>query len=453
MEAVAHTDLRVRVSYRQILSMSLPITLAILIPQINLLVNSIFLGHYSEEALGNAGVTGVFYLIFAVSGHGLSNAMQSVFSRYAGSGKPEFFATILTQGIRISLLFAGVFMLFTWLIAPLILREIADPAAFPAEMRFLNIRIVGLPFLFLFQLGNAFLIATLNSRFLIIAFVIEAAFNILFDYLLIFGKAGMPALGFQGAAWASIIAECSGMIAVFVVILMTGLKKKYRLFESFIYNAVVLRQILQIAIPLMLQYMLSLTTWLVFFLMIEVRGTMAKAISNTMRNVFGIAGIFTWAFSGTCNTMVSNLIGQGKKKIVLLAVQKITLLSFGCCLIIVVLLNIFPDYFFRLFSNETAFWENGVPVIRMVSAGMLLMSVSNVWLNALTGTGQTRINLFIEILAIMLYLIYTWYFMHLHYVSLAMAWSNELIYWGVILVASMWFMRSGRWKSAAQPTA
>jgi MATE family multidrug resistance protein len=453
MEAVTHSDLQVRVSYRQILSMSLPITLAILIPQINLLVNSMFLGHYSEEALGNAGVTGVFYLIFAVSGHGLSNAMQSVFSRYAGGGKPQFFASILAQGIRISLLFSSAFMLVTWFIAPMILSKIADPAAFPEEMRFLNVRIIGLPFLFLFQMGNAFLIATLNSRLLIISFIIEAAFNVLFDYLLIFGKAGMPAMGFQGAAWASIIAECSGMIAVYLVIHFTGLKRKYGLFVSFKYDAAILRQIMKIAIPLMLQYMLSLTTWLVFFLMIEVRGTMAKAISNTMRNVFGMAGIFTWAFSGTCNTMVANLIGQGKKKIVLLAIQKITLLSFGCCLLIVLLLNLFPDQFFHLFSNEPVFWAQGVSVIRMVSIGMLLMSVSNVWLNAVTGTGKTRVNLIIEIAAILLYLIYTWYFMHFNYISLAMAWSNELVYWGVILSVSLWFMRSGKWKSANHPIA
>jgi MATE family multidrug resistance protein len=80
---------------------------------------------------------------------------------------------------------------------------------------------------------------------------------------------------------------------------------------------------------------------------------------------------------------------------------------------------------------------------------MLLMSVSNIWLNAVTGTGHTRINLLIEIAAILLYLLYTWYFMHLHYISLAMAWSNELIYWGVILGASLWFMRSNKWKAAA----
>lgn len=99
----SNNDLKVKVDSRQILSIAMPITLAILVPQLNLLVNSIFLGHLSNQALGNAGITGVFYLIFAVAGHGLNSSMQSVFSGYAGSGKPEAFKTVLSQGIRISI--------------------------------------------------------------------------------------------------------------------------------------------------------------------------------------------------------------------------------------------------------------------------------------------------------------------------------------------------------------
>ncbi|MEJ7611887.1 MAG: MATE family efflux transporter, partial [Ferruginibacter sp.] len=153
----AINDLKVQVTNKQVLSIALPITLAILIPQLNMLTNSMFLGRVSEEALGNAGITGVFYLIFAVAGNGLNNALQNVFSINAGSGNPEHFKTILSQGIRISLQFAAGCILFTWLIAPFIMHAVSDPASYQQEMSFLRIRIFGLPFLYLFQMGNAFL--------------------------------------------------------------------------------------------------------------------------------------------------------------------------------------------------------------------------------------------------------------------------------------------------------
>ena len=441
-------DLKVHVDNRQILSIALPITLAILIPQLNMLVNSIFLGHLSNDALGNAGITGVFYLIFAVAGHGLNSSMQSVFSGYAGSGRPEFFKVVLSQGIRISILFAVTFILFTWFVAPSILKQVSNPRSYPEEMSFLKIRILGLPFLYLFQMGNAFLIASLNSRFLMIGFICEALVNVLFDYFLIFGKCGFPEMGFNGAAVASVLSEFVGMIVVFSVIIISGLKKRYQLFQSFYKDKDISAQIYKIALPLVLQFILSLTTWLVFFLLIETKGPMAKAISNTMRNVFGLAGVFVWAFAGTSNTMVSNLIGQKREEMVIPVIKKISLWSLGLCILMISILNLFPDVFFKLFGQSTAFLEEGIPVIRIVSLGLIFMSFANIWLNGLTGTGKTKINLMIEIVAILLYLVYTWYFMVHHYISLSMAWSNEFIYWLTIFTLSFLYIKSGKWKSS-----
>ncbi len=446
MEAVPLNQLQVKVTHRQILTIALPITLAILVPQINMLTNSIFLGQLSEEALGNAGITGVYYLIFAVAGNGLNNALQTVFSRHAGRGTSENFHTILAQGIRTSLKFSVICIAFTWLVAPFILKAVADPDSYPVEMDFLRIRIFGLPFLFLFQMGNAFLVASLNSKYLMIGFVFEALMNIVFDYLLIFGKLGFPAMGFNGAALASVIAEFTGVVVVFAVLALTGLRKRYGLLRNFAYNKMFSREIFRVALPLVFQYIVSVATWLVFFILIESRGTVAKAISNTMRNVFGIAGVFIWAFASTTNTMTSNLIGQHRENDVIRLVKMITAWSFGLCLLMVSLLNIFPEGFFRLFGQDENFVKEGIPVIRMVSMGMLLMSVANVWLNSVTGTGKTTVNLAIEVVAIALYMGYTWYFMKVNYISLAMAWSNEFIYWSSIFLMSFLYMKRGRWK-------
>ena len=449
MDSTAITkDLKVKVTNKQILSIAFPITLAILIPQINMLTNSIFLGGLSTEALGNAGITGVFYLIFAVAGHGLNNALQSVFSRYAGSDNPEAFKIILAQGIRICLQFAVAGILITWFIAPLILKEVADPKAYPQEISFLKIRIMGLPFLFLFQMGNAFLVSSLNSRYLMIGFIFEAGLNIILDFLLIKGRLGFPALGFNGAAVASVIAEVTGMIVVLIVLFRTGLKNQYGLLKTYTYDKVITKQILKISAPLMLQYVISVTTWLVFFILIEgLHDETAKAISNTMRNIFGLTGVFVWAFASTCNVMVSNLMGQKREDKVLEAINKIMVLSIGFCLMMCLLVNIFPAAFFGLFGQGDEFVKQGIPVLRVVSVGLMFMSIANIWLNGVTGTAKTRMNLFIEIIAITVYLMYTWYFIKVNYISLAMAWSNELVYWFTIFIISFIYLRSGRWKT------
>ena len=441
-------DLKVHVTNKQILSIALPITLAIIIPQINMLTNSMFLGNLSIAALGNAGITGVFYLIFAVAGNGLNNGLQSEFSRYAGGDNTNAFKTILAQAIRISLQLAVAGILITWFIAPFILQQVADPKAYPQEIDFLKIRIMGLPFLYLFQMGNAFLVASLNSRYLMIGFIAEASINILLDYLLIYGHWGLPAMGFNGAAVASVIAEASGFLVLLLVLYKTGLKKQYALLTTFKYDKTTTKEIIRISTPLIVQYVISVTTWLVFFIFIEaLHDQTAKAISNTMRNVFGLTGVFVWAFAGTCNVMVSNLMGQRREDKVLDAINSIMIWSFALCAVMCLLINIFPTVFFGLFGQGTAFVKEGIPVIRMVSTGLLLMSIANIWLNGVTGTGKTKVNLLIEIIAISGYLIYTWIFMKVHYISLTIAWSNELIYWSIIFTLSFLFIKSGKWKT------
>ncbi|MGB4842926.1 MAG: MATE family efflux transporter [Ferruginibacter sp.] len=449
MDSTAITkDLKVEVSNKQILSIALPITLAILIPQINMLTNSIFLGDLSTEALGNAGITGVFYLIFAVAGNGLNNALQTVFSRYAGSGDHAAFKTILSQGIRICLQFAVAGILITWFIAPLILEPVADAKSYALQISFLKIRILGLPFLFLFQMGNAFLVSTLNSRYLMIAFAFEAGINIILDFLLIKGRYGFPAMGFNGAAVASVIAEIAGFIVILIVLYRTGLRKQYSLLKSFVYDKVITKKIINISVPLMLQYVLSVTTWLVFFMLIEsLHNDIYKAISNTMRNVFGLAGIFVWAFASTSNVMVSNLMGQQKEELVLTAINKIVKLCMILCVFICLVVNIFPGPFFSIFGQGEDFVQQGIPVLRVVSADLLLMCLANIWLNGVTGTGKTKMNLFIEVFAITFYLIYTWIFIKVHFISLAFAWTNEFVYWGVIFIIAYFYLKSGKWKT------
>lgn len=382
-----------------------------------------------------------------VCGSGLSAAMQSLISRRGGEGNIGDISKIFAQGIRIALMFALAGMLLTWFIAPMCLRPFVRPENFKQEIDFLYIRVWGLPFLYLFQAGNAFLIGTLNSRYMIIGTIGEALVNIFFDYVLIYGALSFPQLGFNGAAVASVMAEFAGMSIVYIVIFKKQLKKKFHLFYDFSFDRGSTNAILKISAPLVLQFAISLITWLVFFILLERYGERAKAISNIMRNVFSVGGIFIWAFATTTNTMVSNLIGQNMQHKVISAINKIMKLSFTSALIMVGLLNIFARQFLNMFNQDAEFVNEAIPVIRIISIGMLAMSISVVWLNAVTGTGKTKMNLLIEVIAIIFYSLYIYLVMIKWKLSLVMAWTNEFVYWAVIFAIAFWYIKSGRWKT------
>jgi putative MATE family efflux protein len=429
--------------------MALPISLAILVPQLNFITNNIFLGHLDKtgDALSTAGITGVYYLLFAVVGQGLNNGLQALIARRAGEGRIGEIGQLFSQGmvVALGLAFAGIAI--TWFLAPVALGwSLHSTALRDQAIAFLRIRIWGLPFLYVYQMRNALLVGTNQSKYLVYGTLAETAVNIVLDYSLIFGHFGLPALGFNGAAIASIFAEASGMLVVFVVIHAQGISKELQLYRHWKFDGANVRLILTQSSPLVFQFIISISAWVFFYILVEHHGRQALAISNTMRNIFGLFGVFTWAFASATNAMVSNIIGQGMEDKVTELIRKIVRLSLSFSVVVALLLNCFPGLFLSVYGQDPAFTQAAIPVIRIVSSALILMSFSTIWLNAVTGTGNTRVNLLIELITILFYCGYVYLTLERWNMSLVVGWMSEWIYWLSLFTMSFAYIRSGRWR-------
>ncbi|MCK7553863.1 hypothetical protein MKQ70_02110 [Chitinophaga sedimenti] len=136
-------------------------------------------------------------------------------------------------------------------------------------------------------LANSFYIGTTNTRVLAITSLFMECTNIGMDYALIFGKLGFPAMGLNGAAYASIIAECTGALCAFLILFIGKYTHKFRLFQYLKPDWKIIRSILSVSAPLIVQYLFGVGSWLVFFIFIEHLGQRPLAISNMMRSIFG----------------------------------------------------------------------------------------------------------------------------------------------------------------------
>ena len=447
MATATNTNYQVEISNRQILQIAMPISLAILVPQINFITNNIFLGHLDEQSLATAGITGVYYLIFAVVGQGLNNGLQALIARRAGENRIDEIGKLFSQSILISLGLAFACIAVTYISTEWVFQySIKSPVVREQAISFLRIRIWGLPFLYMYQMRNALLVGTNQSKFLIYGTLAETIVNIALDYALIFGHWGLPQLGFNGAAYASIVAEAAGMVVVFAVIHVKGISSQLQLYGSLRPDRKNIFLIITQSSPLILQYVISVTSWEFFYIMVEHHGERDLAISNTMRNIFGLFGVFTWSFASTTNTMVSNIIGQGKKERVMELIMKIIKLSLTFSLTMALLLNLFPHVFLSVFGQNLDFARAAIPVIRVVSVALVMMSFSTIWLNAVTGTGNTNVNLAIEIITIIFYCIYVYLVLGYFNLPILYGWMSEYVYWMTTFTLAFFYLRSGRWK-------
>ncbi len=441
------SHLQLKITNRQVFQMAMPIAASILVPQANFITNNIFLGALGEQPLAVAGITGVYYLFFAVIGFGLSNGLQVLISRRSGENKISAIGLLFNQGVLMAVILSVFSILFTLFFSPMILRSsLHNSENVSMAIGFLQIRIWGIIFLYLYQMSNALLVGTNQSKYLLYGTIVETIANIYLDYTLINGKWGMPALGFNGAAVASVIAEFIALVTVLFVMHSKKIIRRFTLFRKIYFNKIQSGLILNQSLPLIMQYALSIGSWEFFYILIEHHGERDLAISNIIRNLFGLFGCVTWAFAATSNTMVSNIIGQGMQDKVVSLIIKIMKWSVLFSSIIFVVLNCWPGILLPLYGQDEAFIQAAIPVVRVVSVALILMSVSTIWLNAVIGTGNTRINLAIEMLAITFYCIFVYVVLEKLKLPITIGWCAEWVYWTTLFIPSFLYIRSNRWR-------
>ncbi|MCZ2100534.1 MAG: MATE family efflux transporter [Chitinophagales bacterium] len=441
-------SLKIDTSVRNIIMLTLPISMAKLIPELNYLFNAAFLGHLGSQELALAGITGVYYLIFASLGYGLNNALLSLMSRKAGAENRNAIFVILWHGILLGLLLAVIFNVFTWVaIKPIMSWAGVEGSGVQIAGDYLNIRIVGLFFLFALQMQNSFLITIQKTRYLIIIAIIQSVVNIVLDYGLIFGNLGLPNLGFNGAAYASVISELVGMLTVMLVIYSLNIKRNYHIVPNFAVSLRKIGLVFKVGFPLMLQLTLGTWSWWVFFILVSRNYTVEEqAISQAMRNLFGLGGVFSWSFGSSTNTILSNLIGQKRHEEVISTIRRLLLISLTGMSALIILLNVFPTLFFGLFGQPPHFVEAGINILRIVSVAMFMTTIGVIWLNSVVATGQTKIVLFTEMAGITVYLLYVWITIEIMKYPLEIGWMSEWTYWLSMIMPSYLYIKFGPWR-------
>jgi len=437
-----------QVSNRQILKLAAPISLSILIPQVSFMANAVFLGRLGKMELVVNGLTSIFYLLLTYIGFGLSNGVLVLLSRRMGERDIRGLCRTFANSILLSVAMAACIILLTFWLAPVLFSNtIHEADIYSKTISYLFLRIWGLPFFMLTQLVNVFFISVGRSRYLIYGALTANLINILFDYLLIFGKWGFPSMGLQGAAVASIIAEVVFCIVMGTLFLSKNNYRKYPVLKYLKFDWDITRQMLKVSAPLIVQYLFGIGGWQLFYIYVEHLGVTQLAASHILRSVLGIVSIGTWALASTCNSMVSNLIGQGKTDQVMGLVRKIMTISFLYTICISFFLFVFPDTFLWFYTDKAEIVSMGILSLRVLALSSLLMSLATICFNAVVGSGNTLINLCIELFCVTAYIVYVTIVIENRRMPLHYGWASEFVYWGCLLTVSGIYLLSGKWKN------
>lgn len=194
--------------YRRVFLLALPVVLQNLITTSLGFMDTFMVGLLGAAEMSAVTVANTPVFIMQLILFGLQSGSSVLISQYWGKGDRESINRVLGIGLCAALIVSSAFALLLLLRPDFVLGLITDNAVLIA-LATPYIRIVGLSYVFnaLASIYIGMQRSIENPRFGMTVFAISTAANTLGNYLLIFGKLGLPALGVTGAAVATLCAR------------------------------------------------------------------------------------------------------------------------------------------------------------------------------------------------------------------------------------------------------
>ena len=434
-----------QISNREIWKIAIPIMLGNLAQTIINFTDTAFLGHLGVIALGASMLAGLFYFVFTTIAAGFAIGIQIIIARRFGEGNNGRIGIIFEHGSLFVLILGTILFSIIYFFSDVLLAWIIDsPNIYEASLDYIKYRQFGIIFVCFNFLYRGLYVGISNTKVITYSTVIMAIVNIILDYCLIFGKFVFPEMGIGGAALASLCAEISAFIFFTIYSYITLKNKDFGMFKIHKLESELIRRILRIATPTMIQKLFSFGVWFVFFIMIEKMGETATGISSIVRSIYMILITPAFAFATTTNTLVSRTIGAGHPEQVFSTITKIMKNCILCTLPIIIILAIIPIQIVSIYTDDLNLAQMVVPSIYIICIGAIFQAFGNGYFEAVSGTGNTSAALYLETLVLILYIIFV-AIMTKTTTDVQWVWTAEILYGSILAFICIIYMKFAKW--------
>lgn len=434
--------------YRDIWQVAYPILISLVMQTLINVTDTAYMGRVGEIELGATALVSVYYLTIYMAVFGFSVGAQILIGRRNGEGRYRAIADIVLQGcIFLAGIAVALILLSMWLSPKLLASIVLSQRIYDACIDYLDWRIWGLMFSAVNVMCRAFFVGTTRTRVLVWNSIILTLSNVVFNYIFVFGAFGIPAMGIAGAAIGSVLAEALAMLHFVVYAWRKVDLSRYGFTTRISFSPHIIRGILDLSIWTMIQNFLTHAVWFVFFLAIEHLGEEQLAITNIVRSGSSLIFMPIIAFASTAATLVSNAMGASRTSDVSLILRRTVIMGYAVIVPIAILIAFMPQTFMRVFTDNPIILAGSVASVYVMLGFNVIAIPGCILFHAVSGTGNTRLALGIEVIATIFYAVAIYGIIFYLRADVAVCWSVEYIYWGIILVCSCLYFRYARWSN------
>ena len=353
-----------------IFNMSLPIMFSMLVMALYNIVDSIFVGKISVDALTAVSLAFPVQNLMVSFAVGTAVGVNALLSLRLGQKNQRDVNKTAMNGVFLSVVTWIVFAVAGTLISSSYLKSQTDNSSVIhlGEQYLEIILILGFG-QFIGGMFDRLLQSTGRTFLSMISQLIGAVFNIIFDPILIFGLGPFPELGIRGADLATVLGQILGCLVSFILNISKNHDIQFK-FSNILPNKKIIAQIYRVAVPAIL--MSSITSVVTYFL-----NLIFKGIENGGDNAITVYGIYfklnsfifmpVFGLNNGIVPIIAYNYGAEHKKRILKTIKYSLLVAFCIMFFGVIIFESFPDVLFRMFTDNEVIIQMGKGALRKIA--------------------------------------------------------------------------------------
>ncbi|WP_220387753.1 MATE family efflux transporter [Sporomusa ovata] len=442
------------VTYRHIVKISYPVVLSMLAMNIMVFVDRTFVAQYNLTQFAAMMPAGFFAIAVANIFTGIIGYVSVLVAQYYGAGRYRDCAASMWQGIYLSLFFVlALFMLSPFLANTFqIMGHAGDLLQYEGEYFRLIIlaecvQLFSIAF-FSFYRGIG------DTRTTMYVGIVTNIVNIVLDWLLVFGKYGLPEMGMLGSGMATIISCTIGLILYVLLLSKKKFEYQYNISKIYNFNRSLLNKLLKFGLFAGVQSFVDTGYFSLLLIIIGATGEFNLTCANI---AFAIEAISILPVIGI-TTAVGIIAGQerGANRLENIAVVTKKGIMVGLCFILVIITvcSFSPGFLISFFNSEQK-QEN---VLLINNTTILLLRLTSIWLvfdtihltigSVLQSLGDTKFMMVIyAVVPFLFYVILPYVFCVVAQFPLVWLWITLLGYSVIMTILVTNRFLNGKWKS------
>ena len=360
-------------------------------------------GRYNAEDMAAVAIAGSIWAPIALLGVGCLLALPPLSAQMVGAGKKEDAAHLLRQGIWITIIISAVLMVFfqriSWHLDIFGLNE--QMAALAGG--YMRALLWGLPGFMFFVNQRSFYEGFSRTRPAMIIGLLGLTLNVPCNYILIYGKLGLPELGAVGCGVASSVCYWfMGLAMMFYLTRDPAYKDLHPLFSPFhkradgampgpFFDRRLIWRALRIGFPSAMALFFEVSLFALTAILLAPLGTIVVAANQIAMNFGALLFMIPLAIGMTSTIRVGYCIGARKISQARLATATAVCLTLFFSTLICVLTIIYRVPIAHIYNNDAPVVALACQLMFYLGAYQIIDGLQTVGIGVLRGYNDTRI--------------------------------------------------------------